>query len=241
MPSNRDRRSAMIIVDMVVDSVTGFWPVWNSNKVTANVIAAREACYSAGVPVIQLQHTYRADGLDAPINEARDAHGTPYACVEGTAGAEFVEGLDPGDRDIVVRKHRWHGFFGTPLESVLHRLGAEQIIWAGVFTDACLSQSVNEGYHRDYPSVLIADACSCANEFTHKAAILTMANWVFDLTVFSTRNFERWISGDEAPQWYSGEHNTVPYASEEDVHRMYGDVLAGNREKSRSVASQTLA
>jgi len=225
MAFEHDRRTALIIVDMVVDSVTGWWPVYNALQVTDNVIALRDASYRAGVPVIQLKHTYRADGLDAPLNEARHPDGTPQACVEGTPGAAFVPGLEPDGRDIVIRKSRWHGFFGTELTSVLHQLRAEQLVWAGCFTDACVLLSVFEGFHHDYPAALAADACSCTNEFVHKTAVLNMANWVLDLSIFTTANLVRWIDGEDSPHWYSGRHNALPYASEADVHRMYEQVV----------------
>jgi biuret amidohydrolase len=227
MAFTRDARTTLVIVDMVVDSVTGFWPVYNPDETIANVARVRDACYAAGVPVVQLQHCNRPDGLNAVLNESRLEDGvTPGACVPGTPGFEIVDGLQPVDRDIVVRKSRWHGFFGTELASILRRLDTEQILWTGVFTDACLALSVFEGYFHDYPCGLVADAASCTNEFIHKTAVLNMANWVYDLTVFTTPNAERWLAGEDAPYWYAGQHNTLPYASAEDVERMYESVVS---------------
>ncbi|MDX6551833.1 MAG: hypothetical protein QOH74_321 [Gaiellales bacterium] len=227
MPFVRDARTTLVIVDMVVDSVTGFWPVHNPEETIANVGRVREACYAAGTPVVQLQHTNRPDGLTAVLNEARLEDGvTPAACVPGTPGWEIVPELDAGDRDIVVPKSRWHGFFGSELLTVLRSLGTEQILWTGVFTDACLSLSVFEGYFHDYPGALVADAASCTNDFIHKTSVLNMANWVYDLTIFTTPNIERWLAGEDAPSWYSGRHNTVPYASADDVERMYESIVS---------------
>lgn len=230
MAFRRDARTTLVIVDMVVDSVTGFWPVHNPEETIDNVGRVRDACYAAGVPVVQLQHTNRPDGLNAVLNEARMEDGvTPAACVAGTPGHAIVRELDPAGRDFVVQKSRWHGFFATELLTVLRSLGTEQLLWTGVFTDACLGLSVFEGYFNDYPSALVADAASCTNPFTHKTAVLTMANWVYDLTIFTTPNIERWLRGDEAPCWYAGRHNTLPFASGEDVERMYESVVSVGR------------
>ena len=224
----RDRRTALVIVDMVVDSVEGFFPVYNARQVTDNVVRVREACYQAEIPVVQLQHRHRRDGSNVALCEPRRADGvTPAACVEGTPGFEIVAELAPGERDIVVTKHRWHGFFGTELLSVLHGLGAEQIVWVGGFTDACLGLSVFEGYFHDFPCALIANAASCDNEFAHRAAVLNMANWIYDLTIFTTDNFVAWLSDIDATFWFAGRHNSVPYASGGDVDRYYEQVLAG--------------
>ncbi len=136
--------------------------------------------------------------------------------------------LDPGERDLVVRKSRWHGFFGTALLTVLRRLKAEQLIWTGGFTDACLLLSVFEAYFHDNPAALIADAASCSNAFTHKTAVLTMANWIYDLSVFTTENLVRWLEREDASFWYTGTHNAVPFTSGEDVKRLYREILGGN-------------
>ena len=239
MALERERKSALVIVDMVVDSVTGFFPAWNTVEVTKNAVAVRQACYDAGVPVVQLQHRHRADGLNVSLNEPRLADGkTPAACVPGTPGAEIVPELQPDGRDIVVTKHRWHGFFGTELLSILHSLRAEQIIWIGGFTDACLGLSVFEGYFNDFSCALVADASTCDNEFTHKTAVLTLANWVYDLTVFTTENFVAWMGGDDdSPRWYSGKHNTCAYHSGAEVESLYEWVLAGNTVARATVST----
>jgi biuret amidohydrolase len=223
----RQARSALVIVDVVVDCVDGFLPVYNPEEYVSNVARVREACYRMGIPVVQLQHTYRPDGLNALLGEPRlDDGATPAAMVEGTPGWQIVPELDPGTRDVVIPKSRWHGFFGTELLPILRGLQVEQLIWVGGFTDACLALSVFEGYFNDYPSALVVDACSCDNEFTHKAATLTLANWVYDLTIFTTQRFERWLDGEDAPFWYAGRPNAMRFCSGEDVERLYAEIVA---------------
>lgn len=193
-------------------------------------MGVRQACYGAGVPVIHLKQTYERQcrGLDAALQEGRLDDGiTPAASLEGTPGWQIVERLKPGDRDIVVRKHRWDGFFGTKLPAVLHSLRAEQLVWIGGFTDACLLTSVFSAYFHDYPVALVADAASCGTELNHKMAVLQMANWIYDLTIFTTRNFILWLEGRDAPFWYAGTYNTVAANSCQDVNRLYSQILAG--------------
>jgi nicotinamidase-related amidase len=237
----RDARSVLVIVDMVADSVTGFWPVCNPDELVRNVNRVRDACYRAGIPVVQLQHTNRRDGINTMLGEARDASGRPLACVEGTPGWQIVAALDPGDTDVVVRKSRWHGFFGTELLSVLHGLRAEQLVWVGGFTDCCLGLSVFEGYANDYPCALIADAASCTTAFIHKTAVLTMANWIYDLSIFTTDRFEQWLRGEDVPVWYAGRHNTLPFADEHDVELHYRAILDGDSPQANSVENRVSA
>lgn len=227
MPFTRGARSALVIVDMVVDSLTGFYPVEHADELIGNAVRVRDACYAAGIPVVQLQHRARADGRTAMLNEPLLADGvTPASSVPGTPGFEIVPELAPQGRDIVVTKHRWHGFFGTELHSVLRSLGAEQLVWIGAFTDCCLSLSVFEGYAHDYPSALVLDAAGCDNEFTHKTAVLTMANWIYDLSVFSTESFVRWAAGDDAAAWRAERPNELRFDSGEAVEARYAELLA---------------
>jgi nicotinamidase-related amidase len=226
----REARSVLVIVDLVVDCVDGFLPVYNPEEFVANAAKVREACYHAGIPVVQLQQTYRRDGLNALRGEPRLENGvTPVAMVEGTPGWRIVPELDPGTRDIVVPKSRWHGFFQTELLSILRGLEAEQLVWIGGFTDACLALSVFEGYFHNYPCGLVVDACSCDNEFTHKTAVLTLANWIYDLTIFTAEQFVGWLAGEDAAFWYAGRPNAVPYRSGDDVERLYAQIVTGAR------------
>ncbi len=224
-------RTVLLIVDMDNDNSTGMYSVYNPEEYVANAVRVREACYKAGIPVIQLKQTYEREcrGYDAPLNEVRLEDGvTPGASFEGTHGWEIVSALAPGERDIVIRKHRWDGFFGTKLLAVLNSLHAEQLVWIGGFTDACLLTSVFSGYCYDYPTALIADAASCATEPSHKMAVLQMANWVYDCTIFTTDNFARWVEGNDAPFWYSGTYNAIPVRAWEDADGLYAQILAGN-------------
>lgn len=234
----RERQSVLVVVDMVVDSVTGFWPVYNPGELVDNVMRVRDACYRAGIPVVQLQHTNRRDGTNTMLNEARDDAGVPLACVEGTPGWRIVPELEPNGRDIVVRKSRWHGFFGTELLSILHGLRAEQLIWAGGFTECCVGLSVFEAYAHDYSCALVADAASCTTAFTHKTAVLTMANWIYDLSIFTTGPFERWAAGEDVAYWYAGRHNSVPFADERDVERHYRAIVEGRGPGAPEPAGQ---
>ena len=229
MPLTKSARTALIIIDMDNDNCTGPFPVYNLDEYISNAVRAREACHAAGIPVIHAKQTYSAHGLDAALCEVRLKDGiTPRVSVEGTHGHAIISELDPGGSDVVVRKHRWDAFFQTTMLSILHALDAEQLVFLGGFTDACVLTSVFGGYFNDYPCGIICDASSCDNEFTHKAAMVMMANWVFDLTVFTTENFVRWTRNEPAPYWFGGRYNTVPARSSEELEQQYDALVAGN-------------
>ena len=231
MPFVRDARTALLIVDMDNDNCTGMYTVYNPQEYLENAVRLRQACYDAGVPVVQVKQTYEplCRGHDAPLQEVRLEDGvTPAASLQGTPGWQIVDDLDPGDRDIVVLKHRWDGFFGTKLPEVLRSLKAEQLVLIGGFTDACLLTTAFSAYCCNYPVALVADAASCSTELSHKMAVLQMVNWIYDCTVFTTENFVLWLEGRDSPSWYAGIYNTVPANTCEEIDHHYSRILAGS-------------
>ncbi len=101
MPFVRDARTALLIVDMDNDNCTGMYTVYNPQEYLENAVRLRQACYDAGVPVVQVKQTYDplCRGHDAPLQEVRLEDGvTPAASLQGTPGWQIVDDLDPGDR-----------------------------------------------------------------------------------------------------------------------------------------------
>lgn len=237
-------RTALVIVDMDNDNCTGFYTVYNPEEYIANAVSVRDACREAGMPVIHAKHTYAPHGKDAILNEMRLEDGvTPAASVEGTWGHRIISALDPGDRDLVVRKHRWDAFYNTTILNVLHASSAEQIVFIGGFTEACVATSVFGAYFNDFPCAVVVDAASCDNALAHKVGILTLANWVYDLTLFTTTNFVRWSKGEPARYWYAGLYNQMAYRTFEEIDSRYETILAGTHtsDSSAEVASTSAA
>src|SRR5690606_33841751 len=118
-----------------------------------------------------------------PNGEVRDVEGRPVYYRSGPDSAEVVRELAPRPGDIVTDKHRWSGFYGTPLDLVLRDLGADHLIVTGFVTDGCVLTTVFDAYARNYRVCLVKDATAATNAGSHKAAVLMMANWVYDIEV----------------------------------------------------------
>jgi maleamate amidohydrolase len=60
-------------------------------------------------------------------------------CVHGGIdGNEIVTMIAPGPRDIVIKKQKPSGFFGTNLASYLTLLGCDSVIVVGTITSGCV-------------------------------------------------------------------------------------------------------
>lgn len=159
---------------------------------TARALAAARA---AGIPVVYLQMQHRADLSDmgpptAPHHQrhaflsvgatVRDPDGNPTRIlIAGHWGTRIVEALAPQPGDIVVPKHRFSGFFETPLHSILQTLGARHLIITGCTTSICVESTIRDAMFRDYACVLLED-CTAEpigagnSRSNHDASLLTI-------------------------------------------------------------------
>jgi nicotinamidase-related amidase len=90
---------------------------------------------SHGVPVIHVRLAVRADFRDvmanAPIYRQWQETET---WIEGTWGAEFLDGLGPAGDELVVTHTRNNAFYGSPLQAYLDRYRPRALVIAGVST-----------------------------------------------------------------------------------------------------------
>jgi nicotinamidase/pyrazinamidase len=72
----------------------------------------------------------------------------PVHCVQGTHGAEFYEGLDQSNVDVVVdggqavELEGYSAFEETGLEELLRERGIDKVVVVGLATDYCVKHSV---------------------------------------------------------------------------------------------------
>lgn len=202
-------RAAVIVVDMQNDfgSSGGMFDragidissIQAAVAPTARVLAAARA---AGLPVIYLQMQHRADLSDmgAPSSphyqrHARLAVGSTVTDPDGNPtriliadqwGTRILDALAPAPGDIVVPKHRFSGFFETPLHSILQGLNIRQLVVTGCTTSICVESTIRDAMFRDYECVLLED-CTAEpigagnSRSNHDASLLTievLLGWV---------------------------------------------------------------
>jgi nicotinamidase-related amidase len=124
----------------------------------------------AGVPIVWLNwgvrpdllnvspsllHAHTQDGQGAGLGETIPG-GAPIL-TEGGWGAAIVSGLEPDARDVRVTKHRFSGFWDTPLDSILRNLGVQTLLFAGVNADQCVMSTLQDAMFLGYDCVLVED------------------------------------------------------------------------------------
>ncbi|RWD64759.1 MAG: cysteine hydrolase [Mesorhizobium sp.] len=185
----RPETTALIVIDMQRDFAEpgGFGASLGNDvsRVTAIVPTVRrliEGFRGAGLPVIHTMECHRPDLSDLP--PAKRDRGNPSirigdvgpmgrVLIAGEPGTAILEDLAPLPGEIVIEKPGKGAFYATGLGDDLKRLGARQLVFAGVTTEVCVQTTVREANDRGFECLVAEDATeSYFPEF--KAAALAM-------------------------------------------------------------------
>ena len=79
-------------------------------------------------------------------------------CLEGHPSADTIPALAPRPDELVVRKHWYDGFHGTPLDGALRARGVTSLVVTGTLTDICVLASVVGAFNREYRVTVAEDA-----------------------------------------------------------------------------------
>ncbi|RUX12497.1 cysteine hydrolase [Mesorhizobium sp. M2A.F.Ca.ET.037.01.1.1] len=185
----RPETTALIVIDMQRDFAEpgGFGASLGNDvsRVTAIVQTVKrliEGFRAAGLPVIHTMECHKPDLSDLP--PAKRDRGNPSmrigdvgpmgrVLIAGEPGTEILDELAPLPGEIVIEKPGKGAFYATGLGDDLKRLGARQLVFAGVTTEVCVQTTMREANDRGYECLVAEDATeSYFPEF--KAAALAM-------------------------------------------------------------------
>ena len=114
-----------------------------------------------GMLIVFVRATYDEEVLSGTLAETfvRRGHGEGQ-CAEGTWAADWYDGIEPGDapNEIVVTKHRFSAFWGSPIDLVLRSNNITSIVATGVVTSGCVDATSRDAFFLDY-YVTIASDC----------------------------------------------------------------------------------
>jgi nicotinamidase-related amidase len=128
--------------------------------------------HHGGLPVIWLRLAFRPGHFDAVRDSMSRTRGT---FVDGTWGAEVLDGLGRSESDIVVTKKRPSGFFDTDLAIVLRGLGIERLVVGGASTNWAVESTVRDGHSHDLEMIVVRDAVTTPFEDLHEPSLRSMA------------------------------------------------------------------
>jgi nicotinamidase-related amidase len=174
------KNTAVIVVDMqniwLHPRGARYLPM--SEDIVPRIQELLRFCRSNHVPVVYLHTTKRKDladvGIFADIKPQTHDANDEWSNFEGTPGAEFYEPVKPAEGDLLVKKFRYSGFYGTQLENLLRALGRDTIAISGVATNVCCDSTARDGAMRDFKVLFLSD---CNASFTQEEQEATLNNF----------------------------------------------------------------
>lgn len=97
-------------------------------------------------------------------------------------GARVTDLLMPTDEDYFVLKPMHSGFYRTPLDLLLERLGVRHLVLCGFATNICVLFTANDAYMRRYRVTIAGDCCAANSPALHEQALEQM-RLVCDATI----------------------------------------------------------
>jgi nicotinamidase-related amidase len=173
------KSAALIVVDMIDEFVRPHWsPYWipEATRQVPKVSEVIESFRGAGRPVIYLAYEVGLRGLNFPAGEAQlpIGQGLEEYADEIFQRVAIYPDLAPATQDLVVLKHCYSGFHGTPLDAVLKALRAETVVISGTMTNFCCGATAREAFWHGYQVVFGADINSTDDPELHQAELRTL-------------------------------------------------------------------
>lgn len=145
--------TALTLIDVQKGvNVLNHWggPTGRRNNPNAEAVMAKllETWRMANLPVVFTQH------------DSREA-ASPLKLSLPTG--EMIDGFEPRDGEIVIRKDVNSGFVGTDLELRMRQHGITRLVIVGFFTNFCVETTTRMSGNMGYDTYLVPDACATTN------------------------------------------------------------------------------
>ena len=183
------KRPALLVID-VNWAFCGEWPEpilesikrWRTScgeeawVALEHIKALIDAARGKGLPVIYTTGERRADTWDAgswrwKSSRGEEKGGSPGDRIDGN---EIVAMIAPGPKDIVIRKQKPSGFFGTNLTAYLTLLGCDSVVVVGTTTSGCVRATVVDAFSLNYRVILAEEGCFDRSEASHAVSLRDM-------------------------------------------------------------------
>ena len=170
-------RTAVIVVDMQNDFVDpdGALVTPTAEDTVPSIAKLLQEARESEVCVVYTQ--------DSEVKGDPEFDIWPEHCRIGTWGWEIVEELAPEPADLVCRKNRYDGFYGTWMDHFLgHVWDVENVVIVGTVANICVLHTAASAGLRYYRIVMPVDGISALTDFD-RALTLRQVSWLYKGTV----------------------------------------------------------
>jgi nicotinamidase-related amidase len=158
-------RTALIVVDMQNDFVAegGSLRVPDAESTVPVIGTLLELARAYGMRVVFTQDSHRDGDPEWRI--------WPEHAREGSWGWQIVEALAPREDETVIRKVRYDGFYGTPLDHLLRLWRVSTLVICGTVANICVHYTAASAALRWYDVIIPRDAVSALDAFDLESSL----------------------------------------------------------------------
>lgn len=165
--------------------------------VVKRIQSLQHAAFDHRLPVVHIRTTH-SSWSDSPVWRRRGSTGSTLDIAsapmvqEGSWGAEPY-GIEASTQDRVIIKHRYSGFYMTPLELALRSRNIDCVVITGVQTDVCVLQTAMDSLFRGVLPIIASDATASGNADRHESGLRSLSATAGG--VAATEDILRWWEG----------------------------------------------
>lgn len=156
-------KKALVVIDVQNDYFSsGNLPLWNADKTLDSIVELMSSAKKVHIPVVLIQHLVESG--PAPFF-AKDSFGAEIH-------PRILEAAP--DAPIIIKGHA-DAFHLTNLESVLDKMGVEEVVICGMMTQNCVTHTALSKTADKYKVFVLPEACTTVSELIHGVAIAALA------------------------------------------------------------------
>jgi nicotinamidase-related amidase len=158
----------VIIIDLLNDFVTGDLKTERAKHIIPNLERLIESARKHNIPVIYSNDAHYP--ADVEVVEKWGKH-----AIKGTKGAEVIPELKPAEKDYIVEKRTYSGFYETGLDPLLRSLyhgeGVETVVLGGLHTNICVRHTAADAFFRGYKITIAKDGVEAFTQEDHEQGL----------------------------------------------------------------------
>ena len=165
---------ALIVVDMCTAYFDPESPLFlDRPEVTDAVRSIVGKARKVGVAVVWTRVEYEPGGANGGIWYEK-LPDILCAFDEGNRFGQWLEGLEPGEEELVITKQHASGFFGTDLADQLKRLGVDSLLITGVSTSGCVRATATDASAWGFKPFVIRECVGDRTEQVHESNLFDL-------------------------------------------------------------------
>jgi len=111
--------------------------------------------------------------------------------MRGTWGAEVIDELKPTDKDYIVNKRTYDGFYNSELELTIRSFGINKVVITGIHTHVCVLLTAVGAFDRGFEVTTLEDCITTGYKPNHESRLRffkTHIGELVNLEEFITKN-----------------------------------------------------